>query len=154
MWTGSSQGRWDRLVMQHFETDGKHKLLIRGLYNFIRRRERSSLVGDRFIVHYLIRRHPVVVKTPPLQFYYHYRQSLSITPVQAAFTRKSAQFLFHALRDGGKHWYEFSSTKPIKGDRRLPTTGYAVWINYWVRQQVRNWCLNIKFYDFKLKCNL
>jgi hypothetical protein len=56
--------------------------------------------------------------------------SLCITPYRLGatdptFTRNSTQFLFYALRDGGKHWYEFSSNN-IKGDRRLPTTGYAI----------------------------
>jgi hypothetical protein len=46
-----------------------------------------------------------------------------------AFTRKSTQFLFHALRDGGKHCISFVQYQ-IKDDRRLPTTGYAIWINH------------------------
>jgi hypothetical protein len=37
-----------------------------------------------------------------------------------AFTHKSTHFLFHALRDRGKHWYEFSSTKQIKGAEDFP----------------------------------
>jgi hypothetical protein len=48
----------------------------------------------------------------------------------------------------------FSSTKQIKGDRRLPTAGYAIWINYGVSQLVKNGRLNTKFYNFKLKSNL
>jgi hypothetical protein len=46
-------------------------------------------------------------------------------PTDPAFTPKSTQFLFHALRDGQKHCISFVQYQ-IKDDKRLPTSGYAI----------------------------
>jgi hypothetical protein len=67
---------------------------------------------------------PMTVKVDLVKITLH-NPSTGWVATDPAFTRKSIQFLFHALCDGGKHCISVVQYQ-IKDDRRLPTTGYAI----------------------------